>query len=71
MPEKVGTAEPKFYKQVLASNECQCGEKKKPGWALCWSCFQSLPQEVKKGLYQKVGAGFEQAYELAIVELKN
>jgi len=58
-----------FYAGVLASEECQCGAEKLKRNALCWRCFNSLPTHMKNDLYQKLGYGFEAAYEAAVAWL--
>jgi hypothetical protein len=55
-----------FYAGVLASEECQCGAEKDRRNALCWHCFTSLPTHMKNDLYQRLGNGFEEAYEAAV-----
>ena len=62
----VQTAERAFYVKALGSDECQCGREKKPGLALCYRCFKSLPREMQQALYSPLGAGFEEAYEKAV-----
>ena len=46
--------------------------KKNVGMHFCFTCFDELPHDTKRGLYKKLGQGgiFEQAYENALKELK-
>lgn len=60
----------RYYARILIDPSCQCGRKKNDNMGLCFICFDSLSPEVKRGLYKKVGHGFEQAYESALKELK-
>jgi len=57
--------ERKFFTDTLASDECQCGRRKQPGRAVCFKCYARLPDEQRRALYRRVGAGFEAAYEEA------
>ena len=50
-----------FYARELASNECQCGARKKRGWA--------FSQDMQQALYARIGNGYEEAYEEAVKEL--
>lgn len=54
-----------FYVSELASEECACCKQKKSGNAFCWRCYRALPQELQQDLYQRIGHGYEQAYEAA------
>jgi len=62
----------RYYQRILNEPACQCGRRKSVGMPLCFTCFDELPHELKKGLYKKPGQGgiFEQAYEQALKELK-
>lgn len=55
-----------WYHSELMGNGCQCGNEKKPGFALCFGCYKRLPVEMQKGLYHRLGKGYEQAYEKAV-----
>ena len=54
-----------FYTETLKSEECQCERRKQPGRAVCFKCWQRLPQDLQRALYKHIGNGFEQAYEEA------
>lgn len=56
----------RFYVTELRSEECFCGRTKKSGMALCYSCFSSLPPDLKEDLYQRIRSGYEEAYEAAV-----
>jgi hypothetical protein len=59
-PEGMG-----FYLNQLKSNECFCGGTKKPKMSFCYPCYKSLPNEMQRALYQRLGDGYEDAYEEA------
>lgn len=46
----------------LASAACRCGRPKQRGFSLCRRCFWRLPRNLRRGLYAKVGEGYEAAY---------
>lgn len=50
---------------VLKSLKCRCGNDKPYSFALCRKCYSRLSPAIKKALYQKIGFGFEQSYDLA------
>ncbi len=56
----------KFYITELKSDECQCGRSKKPGLSFCPRCFYLLPPYMRTDLYQKIGHGYEESYDLAV-----
>jgi hypothetical protein len=56
-------SELKFFIDTLASDECQCGRHKQPGRAVCFKCYARLPDDKRRALFRRVGAGFEAAYE--------
>lgn len=51
--------------EILKNNQCRCGAGKQPRMAFCRDCFYKLPPAIRKALYQRIGFGFEQSYELA------
>lgn len=51
--------------EVLRNNQCRCGNGKPFKTAFCNQCYRALPSAIQNALYQKIGCGFEQAYELA------
>ncbi|MDY0187814.1 MAG: hypothetical protein RBR16_07825 [Syntrophus sp. (in: bacteria)] len=54
-----------FYARELQGEECVCLGKKSSGYSFCYKCYKSLPQEMQKALYRKIGDGHEEAYEAA------
>lgn len=54
-----------FYVMELASEECACGKPKRERFAFCVRCYNALPTEMKKPLWQRIGQGYEAAYEAA------
>ncbi len=58
-----------FYIKELGSEECQCGKPKKRGFSFCYGCYFSLPKDTRRDLYQKLGEGYEAAYEAAVAFL--
>ena len=60
-----------FYLSELKSNECFCGKTKKTGYSFCFYCFKELSSDIRKRLYDKVGSGYEEAYDDAIEYLKD
>lgn len=54
-----------WYAKEIRSNECACGDPKKPGHVFCFKCFKSLPPEMQADLYLQMGDGYEEAREEA------
>jgi hypothetical protein len=54
-----------WYHKELLSNECACGKSKQPRRSFCWHDFKSLPRDLQKALYRRIGHGYEEAYEEA------
>lgn len=53
-----------------STNKCSCGQKK-PSWkTFCYHCYDSLPEQIKRDLYKRVGKGYEEAYATAKAYLK-
>lgn len=50
----------------LHSESCRCGKTKRPGLTFCYRCFEVLPLSLKKALYSKMGAGYEEAREQSV-----
>jgi len=63
---RTDTPDRQFYYKELMSEECACGESKKKGFSFCYSCYQQLDGGMKKDLYQKIGYGYEEAYNAAL-----
>lgn len=59
------------YFDALMSNGCVCGKKKQPKKSFCYSCFMLLPQDLKNDLYSRLGEGYEQAYDAAVMYLED
>lgn len=51
--------------EILKNNQCHCGAGKQPRMAFRRDCFYKLPPAIRKALYQHIGFGFEQSYQLA------
>lgn len=60
----------KFYLQELNSEECACGATKKAKYSFCYTCYQLLPDDMKRELWNRLGDGYEEAYDEAILWLK-
>ena len=56
----------KFYIDELNSEECICGKEKVPGNSFCYTCYKSLPLRMREALYQRLGCGYEAAYDKAV-----
>lgn len=56
----------KFYLDELKSEECICGMPKPSGRSFCYHCYKSLPRHMQRALYQRIGDGYEEAYEEAV-----
>lgn len=52
--------------QELKGQVCRCGADKNAGNTFCLKCYYSLPKPLRAALYQRVGEGYEQAYEEAV-----
>ncbi len=62
----MATAERAFYLNELKSDQCQCGRNKKSGRSLCYTCFMSLPEDLRRALYRDILGGYPEAYEAAV-----
>jgi len=58
-----------YYKERM-SEECACGKTKRAGYAFCWYCYQDLPPNLQARLYDRIGRGYEEAYDEAFKELE-
>lgn len=65
MKKKKTVRDRKFYLNAFLSNECQCGRTKTKGYSFCFRCYKDLPDDMQKALYQKMGSGYESAYDEA------
>lgn len=52
--------------QDLGRAECRCGNYKRKGYSLCAACYARLPLDLQRPLYQRMGAGYEEAYLAAL-----
>jgi hypothetical protein len=59
-----------WYIREFRGNECTCGKTKKPGSAFCYTCFSKLPYTYRMATYQRMGEGYEEAYEDAVQWLR-
>lgn len=56
--------------QSLRGAECPaCGKLKRGGHTLCRHCYQALPAKLRQRLYQRLGDGYEQAFDAALRHL--
>ena len=60
----------KFYLQQLRSEECACGKWTKVKMSFCARCYFSLPRDMQRDLYQRMGNGYEEAVDAAVSYLK-
>lgn len=56
----------RFYIDMLRSNECLCGRYKKQKLVFCYRCYKKLPVAMQRALYNRLGDGFEEAFEEAV-----
>lgn len=49
----------------LDSEQCSCGNKKKPKQSFCNRCYYSLSRPMQLALYRRFGSGYEEAYQAA------
>jgi hypothetical protein len=61
--------EVKFYLREFISEECQCGKYKKSQMSFCYPCYKSLPRDLQRNLYNRLGNGYEEAYDEALTYL--
>ena len=53
----------------LIGTACRCGNLKQPKQTFCRKCYYSLPEEMRRALYQRMGEGYEEAYFRACARL--
>lgn len=46
----------------LAGDTCQCGTAKSRNNSFCIHCWRRLPEKLKKGLYRRLGQGYEEGF---------
>lgn len=56
--------------EILGATKCVCGNKKKRGMSHCRTCYFSLPPEIRKALYNRVGQGYEEAFTASVERLQ-
>lgn len=54
----------------LEGRKCFCGARKAPMSTFCSSDYFALPKAMRDALYNRIGEGYEQAYETAREFLK-
>ena len=59
-----------WYFKELMSNGCLCGRTKSKGKSFCFRCYKALPQEMQRGLYLRIGEGYEEEFEAAVKYLE-
>ena len=50
----------------LMGTDCRCGASKNSANTFCSKCYYRLPVEMRKGLFQRMGGGYEEAYAVAV-----
>jgi hypothetical protein len=60
----------KKFHYVIKNEALRWARENAIAMPFCFTCFDELPHDIKKGLYKKPGQGFEAAYEQAIKVLK-
>ena len=46
----------------LIGTTCRCGNSKQTKQTFCRKCYYSLPPEMRRALYRRMGEGYEEAY---------
>ena len=62
----MATKDRQFFIDVLKSEECQCGRTKRARTSLCYRCYSSLPKDLQRDLWLRMGDGYEEAYDKAV-----
>jgi hypothetical protein len=70
MTRRIKMTDFKFYHDELNGEECACGAWKRSMFAFCYTCHRSLPEDMKRELWKRIGDGYEEAYNEAISWLK-
>lgn len=55
--------------EILKSDFCYCKKRKDVKKVFCIDCFLSLPAELQRALYQKIGDGFADAVNISMFYL--
>lgn len=58
------------YIDSLRSTVCACGEPKTARQAFCKKCWRALPLPAQAALYDRLGQGYEAAYDSAVSMLE-
>ena len=58
------------YFEKLKGEVCECGRAKMVHSSFCKMCYYSLPPGTRHTLYRRIGTGYEEAYDHAVVVLK-
>jgi len=66
MNTAIKQSDKKFYIDELGSDECQCGRGKKRGQSFCLRCYRQLQRHMQQDLWQPIGRGYEEAYDIAV-----
>lgn len=48
-----------------------CGDPKRRNTAFCPACYFRLPKDTQKALWNRIGEGFEEAYEAGLKWLRD
>ena len=59
------------YTDALKSAVCACGEPKAGRQSFCKRCWRALPLSAQAALYDRLGQGYEAAYDAAVGMLKD
>jgi hypothetical protein len=54
----------------LLAEKCACGAEKQVRRSFCGRCYYALTEEHRRDLYQRMGSGYEAAYDAAIAALR-
>lgn len=52
--------------KTLTTTVCACGRVKEERQSFCRGCYSLLTPNMRRRLYDKIGAGYEEAYEGAL-----
>lgn len=66
LPDQNYKKSPNFYIRELDSEQCLCERPKWRGRSFCYNCYKSLPPDMQRALYRRIGEGYEEAYETAV-----
>lgn len=66
----IKASDKRFYMDTFKSEECLCGRTKQPRRSFCYHCYNALPADMQRALYQPFGGGYEEAFEDACAWLQ-